>query len=287
MLPAFTDIYYFLEVARCGNISRAAERLNISQPSLSEAMQRLEHKLGTQLLVRKHSGVQLTRAGRSLRDDGGVLVTRWQHLKASISKCDRQPGGQYVLGCHPSVATYTLTKFLPHLLQAYPALETKLVHGLSRKITEAVVSFNIDLGIVVNPVQHPDLVIRELCRDVVAFWWARRPSAVQTLDADRGVLMYDPELAQVRNLLQKLRRQQKHLCRRIVQSNSLELIADLTAAGAGIGILPTRVARPRQLCLLDSSLPTYRDRICLVYRADYQRSQGSKAIISTIINSKF
>ncbi len=196
MLPSFTDIYYFLEVARSTSISRAAEKLGITQPSLSAAMQRLEDKLGTLLFVRGRSGVQLTRAGRDLLDGGAELVTRWQQLKASISKREQEPGGQYVLGCHPSVAMYTLANFLPRLLQTYPSLEVKLMHDLSRKITEGVISFSIDLGIVVNPVQHPDLVIRELCHDVVSFWCARKPSTVQTLDADDSVLICDPELAQ-------------------------------------------------------------------------------------------
>lgn len=302
MLPSFTDIYYFLEVARSRSISRAAEKLGITQPSLSAAMQRLEDRLGTQLFVRERSGVQLTRAGRDLVTGGEALVTRWQQLKTSISKRQHEPGGQYVLGCHPSVALYTLANFLPHLLQTYPELEVKLVHNLSRKITEGVVSFSIDFGIVVNPVQHPDLVIRELCHDVVTFWCARQPSSVQALDTDNRVLICDPELAQIQSLLQKLRKKQgarkrqgvsdvaqhRHaFCHRIVQSSSLEVIADLTAAGAGIGILPARVAKLRKLRLLDKTLPTYKDRICLVYRVDYQRHQGSKTIINAIRNSRF
>ena len=285
MLPSFTDIYYFLEVARSASISRAAEKLGITQPSLSAAMQRLEDRLGTQLFVRGRTGVQLTRAGRDLLDDGAELITRWQQLKASISKREQEPGGQYVLGCHPSVAMYTLAKFLPCLLQTYPSLEVKLMHDLSRKITEGVISFSIDLGIVVNPVQHPDLVIRELCRDVVSFWCTRKPSVLQTLDADNGVLIYDPELAQAQNLLQKLRKKKKFNGKRTVQSSSLEVVANLTAAGAGIGILPARVAKLRKLRLLDKTLPTYKDRICLIYRVDYQRNKGSKTTIIEAIRN--
>lgn len=283
MLPSFTDIYYFLEVARSVSISRAAEKLGITQPSLSAAMQRLEARLGAVLFVRERSGVQLTRAGRELLNGGQELVMSWQRLKACISKREKEPGGQYVLGCHPSVALYTLTTFLPQLLQNYPALEIQLIHDLSRKVTEGVISFRIDLGIVVNPVQHPDLVIRELGHDLVSFWRARKPSSLQTLDADHGVLIYDPDLIQVQNLLQQLRKKQKAICKRAVQSSNLEVIAALTAAGAGIGILPARIAKPHKLQLLGhKTLPTYKDRICLVYRVDYQRHRGSKKIIAAI-----
>ena len=68
----------------------------------------------------------------------------------------------------------------------------------------------------------------------------------------------------------------------MVQSSSLEVVADLTAAGAGIGILPARVAKLRKLRLLDKTLPIYKDRICLIYRVDYQRNKGSKTIIEAI-----
>ena len=286
MLPSFTDIYYFLAVAQASSISRAAEQLGITQPSLSAAIQRLEDALGVMLLVREHRGVQLTRAGRALQRKGEELVTHWQQLKASISKREQEPGGQYVLGCHPSVALYSLAHFLPQLLHHYRLLEVKLVHDLSRKITEGVISFRIDLGLVVNPVQHPDLVIRELCRDEVTFWCARKPSPTQVLDAEQGVLICDPELQQTQSLLHKLQKKHHVTCGRIVQSSNLEVITDLTAAGAGIGILPSRVAAARRLQRLGKHLPAYQDRICLIYRADCQKNKGSKTIIDIIRKTK-
>ena len=282
MLPSFMDIYYFLVVAQATSISRAAEQLGITQPSLSAAIKRLEDALGVLLLVREHSGVQLTRAGRELQRQGETLVTHWQQLKATLSKREQEPGGQYVLGCHPSVALYSLAHFLPQLLQQYPLLEVKLVHDLSRKITAEVISFRIDLGLVVNPVQHPDLVIRELCRDEVTFWRARKPSPTQVLDAKQGVLICDPELKQTQDLLQKLYKKHRMAGGRIVQSSNLEVITDLTAAGAGIGILPSRVAAARKLQRLGKNLPAYQDRICLIYRADCQKNKGSKTIIDII-----
>lgn len=272
-----------MEVARSTSISRAAEKLGITQPSLSAAMQRLEDRLGTQLFVRERSGVQMTRSGRKLLDSGEELVTCWQQLKANISKHEQEPGGHYVLGCHQSVAMYTLAKFLPRLLQTYLSLETKLMHDLSRKITEGVISFRLILASSSIQCNIP-IWLSGSC-DVVSFWCARKPSSVQTLDTDNGVLICDPELMQVQNLLQRLRKKNKHSGKRIVQSSSLEVIADLTAAGAGIGILPARVAKLRKLRLLDKTLPTYKDRICLIYHIDYQRNKGSKAIIEAIRNA--
>src|SRR5690606_8332928 len=106
--PAYTDIAYFLEVAQTRNISRAAERIGITQPSLSSAMKRLEDSLGSTLFIRGRTGVQLTKAGKELLGKGRLLLLSWEQLKADINKMETGVSGQYIIGCHPSVALYTL-----------------------------------------------------------------------------------------------------------------------------------------------------------------------------------
>lgn len=285
--PGYTDITYFLEVAHTRNISRAAERLGITQPSLSVAMKRLEDALGVTLFVRGRSGVQLTKAGTELLRKGRLLLLSWEQLKADVNKKETGVSGQYVIGCHPSVALYSLSHFLPGLIQQHPELEIKLVHDLSRKVTEGVISFEIDFGIVVNPIRHPELVIRDLCSDDVLLWTAAKPSLTQSLDSRTGVLVCDLNLIQVQKLLGDLQKR-KQAFKRIIHSSSLEVIADLTAAGAGLGILPNRVAtraNAQKLKPLDERLPVFKDQVCLVYRADLQKTKGSQTIIDAIRKS--
>mgnify|MGYP006232143967 FL=1 len=244
MLPNFSDITYFIEVAQTKNISRAAERLGITQPSLSSAIKRLESSLGVQLFIRSRSGVQLTLAGKELLGKGRMLLLNWEQLKADINKKESDVSGEFVIGCHPSVALYSLPHFLPDLLQKYPELEVKLRHDLSRKITEGIISFEIDFGIVVNPIRHPDLVIKELCTDRVMFWRSRKKSSTQNLDPNKGVLICDLNLNQVQKLIGR-QEKKKQGFRRVIQSGNLEVITELTASGAGVGILPSRVAKRR------------------------------------------
>lgn len=287
MLPSFSDITYFLEVASTGNISRAAERLGIAQPSLSAAVKRLEQSLGVSLFVRGRSGVQLTKAGKELFQRGRVLLSDWERLRAQVHSRETCVSGKYVLGCHPSVAMYSLNLFLPRLVQTYPELEIQLVHDLSRKITEKVISFEVDFGIVVNPVRHPDIVISELCNDDVSFWTTSTSSSTQTLDSSNGVVVCDLELRQTQILLGRLQKRDSRF-RRVIHSSSLEVIADLTSHGAGIGILPQRVAQMpghHKLKQLNIGLPSVTDKICLVYRPDAQKSSASKQIIKAIKTS--
>ena len=70
-----SDLTYFIEVAHTKNLSRAAERLGITQPSLTLAIQRIEHSLGTDVLIRSKKGVVLTKAGRSLLIHSKTLMS--------------------------------------------------------------------------------------------------------------------------------------------------------------------------------------------------------------------
>ncbi|MEM7646235.1 MAG: LysR family transcriptional regulator [Pseudomonadota bacterium] len=284
MLPNFTDIQYFLEVAQTNNISRAAERLGITQPSLSSAIKRLEDAVGTQLFTRSRSGVQPTKAGQELVKKGRLLLLNWEQLKSDINRRESAVTGQYIIGCHPSVALYSLPHFLPDLMIEHPELEIKLVHDLSRKITESVISYQADFGIVVNPVNHDDLVIRELCQDEVGFWTTKKPTKNQKVDSASAVLICDQNLNQVQKLFKDVQKQ-KVVFPRIIHSTNLEVITELTSQGAGIGILPSRVATRHKsfgLKSLSDSLPVFKDKICLVYRADSQKTKGREKIIEAI-----
>jgi DNA-binding transcriptional LysR family regulator len=273
MIPSHFDLSYFLEVASTLNISRAAERIGISQPSLSVSLKRLESVMGTPLLIRAKSGVQLTKAGRYLAQRGKNLLQEWEGIKAGALEHTSGLAGRFTLGCHVSVASYSLPVFLPKLLNAYPQIELQLAHDLSRKITEAVISHQLDFGIVVNPVSHPDLVIQLLCEDRVMAW--------DKAGRFSETLLFDPNLNQSQVILQKLEKKGVHF-RRTITSSSLEVIASLAEAGAGTAILPSRVAmlcrEPLQAC----GTASHSDRVCLVYRADAQKSNAAKAVIQAV-----
>lgn len=284
MNPSFNDITYFIEVTETKNITRASERLGITQPSLSAALQRLEHAVGARLLLRSRSGVELTKAGKEFIWRARGLLSTWEQIKSDTTKHDQMVSGQYSLGCHPSVALYSLGKLLPGLLQDYPSLEIRLHHDLSRKIAERVISYEIDFGIVVNPVRHPDLVIRPLCRDEVCFWTAKKISKTQDTTSGEAVLICDMNLNQAQVILGELKKQ-KVFFKRIIQTSSLEVVTDLVEKGAGIGILPARVVErlaPKTLEPLRGHWPVFHDQICLIYRKDAQTTKGSSVIIESI-----
>lgn len=285
-LPAANDLYYFVEVSTSQNLSRAAERLGISQPSLTLAVQRLEQAIGTALLIRSKKGVTLTRSGNQLLSHARELLQKWETVKGQTLASTLEVQGCFSVGCHASVALYSLGKFLPDLLEKYPQLEIKLHHDLSRKITEAVTRLEIDIGIVVNPVRHPDLVIRKLCDDEVTFWVGEGNRKTQDFRSGQAVLICDPELLQSQDLLRKLKRNGIQFSR-IVPSSNLEVVTKLVSQGAGIGIIPSRVVAAAQCEGLQRipKAPVFDDEVCLLYRVENKGVRSIQAITERIVAS--
>src|SRR3989338_282338 len=283
MLPSAAELEYFLEVSNTLNLSRASERLGISQPSLSLAIKRLEESVGLPLFVRHKQGVTLTQAGKQLVPHTRQLLQYWENTKSQALASQHEVQGYFTLGCHPTIAMYMVSGFLPDLLENYPKLEIHLKHDISRKITEQVINLSIDIGIVVNPFKHPDLIIRKLCDDEVTFWVGEGAREIQNVHSKQAIILCEPDLTQTQSLLKKCKKSGL-VSERIMTMNSLEVVAHLTASGCGIGILPTRVAKsmyPNRLRRIPKA-PVYSDEICLVYRNENRHVQAIQTIVNVI-----
>lgn len=265
------DIKYFNVVAKTLNMTRASEILGMTQPTLSYAIKRLENEIGTELLIRLKNGVQLSKAGEEFLEKSAELVSKWEELRR-ISDHEESITGTFSIGVHPSVALYSLEHFLPELCKKHDQLQFELKHGLSREMTEQVVSWNIDFGIVVNPRPHPDLIIKELCKDEV------------TLFSDgkkHDILIAQPNLLQTKSIIKKLNFKKFGILKTLTSEN-LEVISKLASLGVGMSIIPQRVAKKYKNLKKIKGAPTFQDRICLIYRVEKQKSLASKEIIKSI-----
>lgn len=284
MIPSSNELLYFIELSNTLNFSRASERIGINQPSLSAAIKRLERSVGTELFIRDKHKVILTQAGKNLLSHAKQLIQLWDTTKANCLASQGEVQGNITLGCHPSVALYFLPKFLPALLAKYSKLEIKLKHDLSRKITEEIINLTIDIGIVVNPIKHPDLIIKKLFNDEVTCWQSREFSTKST-STDEKIIICDTELRQTQFLLKNIHSKGIKY-KRMITTNNLEVVANLTAAGVGVGILPGSVAKSLHQDKLHrlQRAPIYHDEICLVYRHE-NRNMKTIQVINEAIKS--
>ena len=280
MIPSPTDLTYFTETANHLNLSQAAKKLNISQPSLTLAIQRLEEIIGTPLLIRHKRGVTLTKAGQQLLAHTREMQDHWNKIKVNTLACANSIQGMVTIGCHPSVAIFSLPRFLPKLMAAYPNINVQLKHDMSRKITDQIINLTIDIGITVNPEKHPDLVIKHLADDKIALWRGKMKYDTQDLSSDHAVIICDTDLAQTQAILKTMKKNGMHY-KRMIPSNNLEVIANLTQHGAGIGILPGNIAKLYHLVQIENS-PHYEDEICLLYRGENRNVRVIQVIAEAI-----
>lgn len=266
------DLKYFLKVADSLNVTRASEQLGISQPTLSYSIKRLESELGDELIIRLKNGIQLTKLGEEFVKRAHKVIFEWEEMQKMTNPDSDGVTGEYKIGIHPSVALAHLGKFLPTITKKYPLLKFKLIHGLSREMTEKVISWEADFGIVVNPISHPDLVIKELTRDAVTLFG---------LKGAPKKMIYDPDLAQSRFNMKKVFFDESEF----ISTNSLEVVLDLTSLGLGYGLLPESIAKSNPKLIRLKEAPIFEDRICLIYRREKHRNEASRFVLKAILES--
>jgi DNA-binding transcriptional LysR family regulator len=270
------DVKYFITVSESLNMTRASEIIGISQPALSYAVKRLETEIGGPLFIRLKNGIQLTKLGEEFKKRSRRLLYEWEQAQNLANPESGLYQGSYSFAVHPSVALYTLERFMPKLQAAFPVLDFNFIHGLSREMAEKVIHWEADFGIVVNPIKHPDLVIYKLCHDEVSIFYAKNA---------QDKLIYDQNLAQSQYILEKLGK--KTDFNGALISANLEVVAKLTSLGLGYGLLPTRVALqyPHLKKLKDA--PLFKDEICLIYRPEKHNNPASKRVIQMIKGAQF
>lgn len=141
----------FYEVARCGNISRAAKELYISQPAISKAISKLEENLNTKLFVRNSRGVQLTK-------EGNVL---FQHISSafdSIARGERELKrihdfhiGHLKIGVSNTLCKYVLLPYLKGFVEKYPHVNISIESQATNHTLEMLDAKKIDLGLIAEP----------------------------------------------------------------------------------------------------------------------------------------
>jgi DNA-binding transcriptional LysR family regulator len=269
------DIENFVAAASCRTIIQAATKLEISQPALSESLKRLESDVGATLFYRSRTGIELTPSGKVFLTKAQDLLRSLQDLEFPTDKETIFAGRSITIGCHVTVAQYTLPKALRHIRAAAPDYRVELRHDLSRNIQADIQRGAIDVGIVINPAEIPDLVIQKLTTDTVGVWKGKG-------DVDTNTIICNTELFQTQSILKKW----KNKSAKIINTDSLELICSLAHENIGLGIAPSRAVDVSGFNLEKvSSLPTFTDEVCLVYRPEFGKTPAEKIVLEGIKKS--
>ncbi|MFJ7826039.1 LysR family transcriptional regulator [Psychrobacillus sp. NPDC096623] len=148
---------YLDTILEYGNISHAAKALYISQPYLSKYIKNIELELGVELVNRQVTPLTLTYAGERYLSYMKEIEEKYVKMKHEFEAISDLKKGRLTIGINPTLASYTLYKFLPKFIKAYPGLEIELVEETASVMESLLLQNKIDICLNMLPITNPEL----------------------------------------------------------------------------------------------------------------------------------
>ena len=156
------QLRYAVAVARTGNFSRAAEQCHVSQPSLSQQIQKLEDELGERLFDRLKREAKLT-------PQGEVFLRRAVRVLEEVDAAKREAGdakrllcGPLTIGVLPTIAPHLLPDVMAEFTKKYPGVEIVVHEDTTSQLLKLALAYEIDFALASRPIQDERLEVREL-----------------------------------------------------------------------------------------------------------------------------
>jgi LysR family hydrogen peroxide-inducible transcriptional activator len=155
----FHQLRYVCAIAETGSFSRAAERCQIAQPSLSQQVLKLEKDLGAKLFDRLGRSVRLTEAGRAFVPHARSILEQMDAARLSVADKNSGLRGSVAIGVIPTVAPYLMPRYTASFAKRYPDAKLRIVEELTPTLVENLRDLSIDLAILALPLRHKDLEV--------------------------------------------------------------------------------------------------------------------------------
>lgn len=266
----------FLMVASLGTFSAAATELQMTQPSISELIKRIEEHYGVKLFTRGARKLVLTAAGAELLPFAQQSVDAAACADRALCSLTSLSGGVATFGLLRNANYYLLSQLTETFHERYPKVRLRIVGLNSVEVAEAVSSGDLEAGLAVLPIDTDGLSITPLMRDEVVFATtdplkAQRPVTMTDLAASNLVL-YDAHYGwrdPTRRQLAERAQLEGIVLSPHVEVEHVESALSIVARGAGDTILSRAVAKtkgfPENVLTVSFADPLY-DTIALVMR---------------------
>ena len=241
------QLRYFVAVAEEGGFSHAAEREHVSQPSLSQQIQKLEAELNQQLFDRLPRSVVLTEAGRSLLPYARQILSAIADAGRSVSALEHEVAGRLSVGATPSIALCVLPRLIGSFQRAYPKVTFELFEDMTDKLAQRLEDGTLDVVLASSGDNAPTLSHYSLGKEPLLMLLpakhrlARRKTIKWSdLASEKFLLLHEVhslsiqvrQLLAVNNLKPEL----------VLQGAQLVTIARMVAAGLGVTVIPQMMA---------------------------------------------
>lgn len=148
-------LQYFLAIAEEQSITRAADYLHITQPTLSKQMMDLEASLGKQLLIRGKKKVTLTEDGAYLRSRAQEIISLMEKTEAAFRESEQIITGDVFIGCGEHRSSYPIMQMIGAIQEEYPDIQFHFFSGNADAITERLDKGLLDMGFLLEPEINP------------------------------------------------------------------------------------------------------------------------------------
>lgn len=156
------QLRYFVTLAEEMHFNRAASRLHIAQPALSQQIQRLERELKAQLFVRTTRSVDLTDVGRVLLVEARRLIVDAEHALIAVEHASEGRTGLLRVGFVSSAALHTVPRLVLGLHEQWPGVRLELQESTTEVQIEAILEGRLDVGIVREVASYDGLFVKDL-----------------------------------------------------------------------------------------------------------------------------
>jgi LysR family transcriptional regulator, hydrogen peroxide-inducible genes activator len=151
------QLRYVCAIAETGNFSRAAERCQITQPSLSQQVLKLEDDLGVKLFDRLGRSVRLTEAGRAFIPHARAILEHIDVARSSVADKNADLRGSIAVGVIPTIAPYLMPSYIASFAKRYPDAKLRIIEETTSVLVEGLRDLSIDVAILALPLRHKNI----------------------------------------------------------------------------------------------------------------------------------
>src|ERR1700685_115194 len=239
----FHQLRYVCAIADTGNFSRAAERCQIAQPSLSQQVLKLEQELGTKLFDRLGRSIRLTEAGRAFIPRARTILEQMEAARSTAADQNTDLRGSVAVGVIPTVAPYLMPNYTARFAKKYPDAKLRIVEETTSVLVEGLRDLSIDVAILALPLRHKDLELFPLrTQPLFAALSRKHPRAsakslaLKDLRGESFVLLRDGHCFRDLSIDTCTRaRITPHIA---FESGQLRSLLGVVAAGIGVSLVP-------------------------------------------------
>jgi LysR family transcriptional regulator, hydrogen peroxide-inducible genes activator len=242
------QLRYFVAVADEGSFSRAAAKVRVAQPSLSQQIRKLEAEVGQPLFDRLPRSVVLTEAGRCFIDYARQILASIGDARRCVDELKAEVTGKLAVGAIPTIAPYVLPELVVKFQKHYPQVTLEIVEDVTDGITRRIEGGELDVALASTCQQTPTLRRESLGNEpLLALVPQGHPLAKKNLIAlddlksQRFLLLHEMHcLSQQVNHLLEARRLKPEIA---LAGSQLSTIANMVAAAIGVSIVPQMMVK--------------------------------------------